>query len=68
MLIGFENGKKKTTLMSLIIQGLKKQIYLIIIIIFIKIYYLLKVLCIILEKLIYKNYKGIINIGSGYLF
>ena len=65
--IGFENGKKKrATLMSTVIQGLKKKkIY------FDNNYYLkkdflpVKILCIYIEKLIYKNFYGILNIGSG---
>ncbi len=65
--VGLENGrKKKPSLMSLIISGLKKKQ-----IIFDNSYNLYKdllpieVFCIILEKLINLNYKGIINIGSG---
>ena len=65
--IGFENSKKKkASLMSTVIQGLKKKkIY------FDNNYYLKKdflpieILCIYIEKLIYKNFYGILNVGSG---
>ncbi len=65
--IGFENSKKKkATLMSTVIQGLKKKV-----IYFDNNYYLKKdflpvgILCIYIEKLINKNFYGIFNIGSG---
>ena len=65
--IGFENSKKKkATLMSTVIGGIKKKM-----IIFDNNYYLkkdflpVKILCIYIEKLIYKNFYGILNIGSG---
>lgn len=66
-IFGFENGiKKKPSLVSLIIKGLKKKEIL-----FDNNYYLYKdflpiqTLCIYIEKLINLNVKGIFNIGSG---
>jgi len=66
-IIGYESGrKKKASLMSMIIKGIKKGI-----ISFDNNYYLKKdflpinLFCLYIEKLISKNICGILNIGSG---
>ena len=67
---GFENGaKKKPSLVSLILNGLKQKK-----IVFDNNYYLYKdflpvrFLCLYIGKLININYKGIVNVGSGIPF
>ena len=66
-IIGLEKGKKKkSSLMSLIIAGIENRKIL-----FDNNYYLYKDLlpvelfCVFLEKLIFLNFKGVINLGSG---